>query len=58
MKTTSLVPTAILAIAHGLTASPSIVSSGNYRTGATFEALNIADSADQNRPAERARSER
>ena len=59
MKTTSFVSAAILAIAHGLTASALIISSSNFeRTGASLEPLSVAgnetaDSADQNRPEEK-----
>ena len=43
MKTTSFVSAAVLAIAHGLTASALIISSSNFeRTGASLEPLNVA----------------
>jgi hypothetical protein len=56
MKTTSFVPAAVLAIAHGLTASVLIISSSNFeRKGASLEPLNVAgnDTADQNRSGEK-----
>ena len=55
MKTASFAYVAILAMAHGLTASALIVSSSNFeRTGASLEPLNVEapDSAGQNRPDE------
>ena len=59
MKTTSFVSTAVLVIAHGLTASALIISPSNFeRTGASLEPMYVtgndtADSADQNRPGEK-----
>jgi hypothetical protein len=59
MKTTSFVPAAILAIAHGLAATALIISPSNFeRTGASLQPLNItgndtANPADQNRSEEK-----
>ncbi len=58
MKTTTLVPAAILAVAQGLIASALIITPCNFERAAFLKPLNIAendtaDPADQIRPAEK-----